>query len=527
MLQDLPRIERDGHPQPFPQQLALPRPRPRAIAPRRPGRPAPVRIPALWPLLAAAAIMLLTACDRRRPLEGENDTGKPPILELSIDKEAVTALKDTFLTVQALLVNSNHGTLAHKRIDFQARVGFISTNDSTNDSGVAQVFYYTRLKSISAAAYDTIIGSFAYEGPRGAARVYDSLVIRLVPGMQTTGDSVGSLELATSRTAVQVRGTGNNDQASVSARVFDEFGSPVRDGTPVTFRILKGPGGGELLGGGIMDTASTRSGAATVTFRAGTRIGVVEIEAASQGHSARQALLTVTSGPPEQLNVMVRKDSTVNAGNRWIMQVQAVLTDAYLNPVKDSIGVLFTLDPMRTDPSGVFIEGSAFTGNARCGDSTRVDCRRVPGSAFTTIAYRSEVVFDSLAVSAETSTGNRIIRGSLAFRAPLQKPLVRANYYGGAVFAPNPTPVDTLTIRGVLSDGFGYLVPGARLCISTDGGSVLDTCQTTGGTGEAAFRMTVTSRDQTSLDGSRTINVTLFEQSTGANGKTSFLTIFN
>jgi hypothetical protein len=326
---------------------------------------------------------------------------------------------------------------------------------------------------------------------------------------------------------VQVRGTGNNDQASISARVFDEFGAPVKDGTPVTFRLLKGPGGGEEIGGGTMDTASTRSGAATVTFRAGTRIGVVEIEAASQGHSARQALLTVTSGPPEQVNVMVRKDTTVNAGNRWIMQVQAVLTDAYLNPVKDSIGVLFTLDPMHADPSGVFIEGSAFTGNARCGDTTRVDCRRVPGSAFTTISYRSEVVFDSLAVSAETSTGNRTIRGGLAFLAPLQKPLVRANYYGGAVFAPYATPVDTLTIHGVLSDGFGYLVPGGRLCIATDGGSVLDTCQVTSASGEASFRMTVTNRDQTSLDGSRTINVTLFEQSTGANGKTSFLTIFN
>jgi hypothetical protein len=484
------------------------------------------RIRAAWPALAAAAA-LLAACDRRKPLEGETDTGKPPILELSADREAVTAAKDTFLTIRALLVNSNHGTLARKRIDFQARIGFISTHDSTNDSGLAQVYYYTRLKSLTGAADDTIIGSFAYAGPRGDDRVYDTLVLRLVPGSQASGDSVGSLELATSRTAVQVRGTGNNDQATVSARVFDEFGAPVKDGTPVSFRLLKGPGGGEALGNGATDTSSTKNGTASITFTAGTRIGVVEIEAASRGRSARQALLTVTSGPPEQLNVMVRKDTTANAGNRWIAQVQAVLTDAYLNPVKDSIGVLFSLDPLRADPASVFIQGSAFTGNRRCDDSARADCRPVPGSAFTTIAYRSEVVFDSLAVSAETSTGNRVIKGSLVFRAPLQKPVVRANYYGGAVFAPSPDPVDTLTIRGLLSDGFGYLVPGARLCIATDGGRVLDTCQITNSIGEASFRMTVTNRDQTSLDGSRTINVTLFEQTTGANGKTSFLAIFN
>ena len=482
--------------------------------------------PAALAILAACAD-LLSGCDRRRPLEGENDLGKPPILELSADREAVTAAKDTVLTISALLVNSNHQTLAGKPVEFQARLGYISSRDSTNDSGVAQVFYVTRVKGLTAAVNDTITASFAYEGPDGETQVTDKLVLRVVPGAVPSGDSVGSLVLATSRTGVQVRGTGNNDQAKVSARVFDLFGNPVKDGTPVSFRLLKGPGGGETLGNGMTDTASTQGGAATITFRAGTRVGVVEIEASSQGHTARQALLTVTSGPPEQLNIMVRKDSSVTAGNRWIMQVQAVVTDAYLNPVKDSIGVLFSLDPLKADPSSVFILGNSITGSPRCADTSIVNCRPVPGSAFTSIAYRSEVVFDSLAVSAETSTGTRIIRGGLTFRAPLQRPQLRANYYGGAVFAPGADPMDTVVIHGILNDGFGYLVPGASVCIATDGGSVLDTCVATNPSGEADFRMTVTSRDQTSLDASRVINVSLTERSTGAVGKTSFLAIFN
>ncbi len=478
----------------------------------------------------SALLMLgcLAACDRRQPITDEAGDGRPPILELTTDRQAVTAVKDTFLTIRAVLVNANHGTLANKRIDFQARVGFISTHDSTNDSGVAQVYYYTRLQGLAAAVNDTITGSFAYDGPRGATQVTDSLIIHLVPGSQTTGDSVGSLTLATSRTNVQVKGTGNNDQANVSARVYDGFGAPVKDGTRVSFRLLRGPGGGESLGGGVLDTASTQNGAATVTFRSGTRIGVVEIEATSEGHSARQSLLTVTSGPPDQLSIMVRKDSTATAGNRWLMQVQAVVTDAYLNPVKDSIGVLFTLDPKQVDSSAVFIQGSAYTGNPRCADSTRVDCKPVSGSAFTSIAYRSEVIFDSLAVMGETSTGNRVIRGSLAFVAPLQRPTVRANYYGGAVFAPPGTaPSDTVLIHGILADGLGFPIPGARLCIATDGGVAADTCQATDKTGQAGFRMTISNRDQTSLDGSRVINVSLIEQSTGAIGKTSFLAIFN
>lgn len=480
---------------------------------------------AAWVLAAIACAAMLIACDRRKPLEGEEENlGKPPILELSADVETVTGVKDTFLTVRALLVNANHGTLINRRVDFQARIGFIATHDSTNDSGVAQVFYYTRLRGLTGPAFDTLIASFDYGGGKTVA---DTMVLRLVPGAQTGGDSVGSLVLGTSRTKVQVRGTGDEDQAVISARVFDLFGNPIKDGSPVTFRLLRGPGGGESLGAGATDTASTRGGAATVTFRSGTRIGVVEIEAASQGHTVRQALLTVTSGPPERLTLMVRPDSTVMAGIRWRMEVQAQLTDAYLNPVKDSVSVLFTLDPRGVSADAVSILGSAFTGNLRCADTNDLDCRSVPGSAFTTIGYGSEVIFDTLEVAAETSTGTRVIRGRHAFRAPLQRPAVRANYYGGAVFAPSFEALDTLTIHGTLADGLGRPVPGGSLCIATDGGTVLDRCLATDSAGKAEFRMTVTNRDQTSLAASRVISVLLIEQSTGASGGTSFLAIFN
>src|SRR4051812_47350183 len=59
---------------------------------------------------AARAILLpalllfacLAACDRRQPLNDEVGDGRPPILELSTDRQAVTAVKDTFLTIRAV-----------------------------------------------------------------------------------------------------------------------------------------------------------------------------------------------------------------------------------------------------------------------------------------------------------------------------------------------------------------------------------------------------------------------------------------
>jgi hypothetical protein len=476
--------------------------------------------------LLTALPIFLAGCDGRKPVDADGNLIRPPILELSADKEAVGVGKDTTMAVRALLVNALHGTMAQRELHFTASVGFITSPATTNDSGVAQGVYYTRNRNLTAPAQDTLTVSFTYDGPDGSETVTDTLILRLIPGAPAADDVVGSIELSTSRTAVQVKGSGNTDQAVISARVFDINHARIKDGTRVGFRLLSGPGGGESLGNGITDTASTKDGVATVTFHGGTSIGVVEIQATSGSESIRQALLTVTSGPPEHINITVRKDSLQTAGNRWRMQIQASLTDAYLNPVKDSIGVLFTLEPGAIDPSAISVQGSAYTGNLRCKDTTEADCRAVPGSAFSYVTYRSEVVFDTLKLAAETSTGSRSIRSVLAFRAPLQNAAVKADYFGGAVFAPSDMPMDTLVIQGALQDGFGYGVPRAKLCIFTDGGVPLDTCLATDAEGKAAFRMTVTSRDQTSLNPFRVINVRLVEQSTGAEGATSFMAIF-
>ncbi|MEO7957244.1 MAG: hypothetical protein ABIW76_11205, partial [Fibrobacteria bacterium] len=329
----------------------------------------PLFRPAL-PSLLMALPFFLAGCDARKPIDSDGNLVRPPILELSADKEAVGVGKDTTLAVRALLVNALHGTMSQREVHFTASVGFITSPAITNDSGVAHGVYYTRSRNLTAPSTDTLTVSFTYDGPDGNATVTDKLILRLIPGAPAADNVVGSIELSTSRTAVQVKGSGNTDQAVISARVFDINHARIKDGTRVGFRILSGPGGGESLGAGITDTASTKDGVATATFHGGTSIGVVEIQATSGSESIRQALLTVTSGPPEHINITVRKDSLLTAGNRWRMQIQAALTDAYLNPVKDSISVLFSLDAGAIDPSAISVQGSAYTGNLRCKDTT-------------------------------------------------------------------------------------------------------------------------------------------------------------
>ncbi|HKP96845.1 MAG TPA: hypothetical protein VJ385_13890 [Fibrobacteria bacterium] len=488
-----------------------------------------VPFPAALPLSAGllpSIGLLLSACDTRKPIDTDDSLIRPPILELMADKEAIGVDNDTSLAVRALLVNAFHGTLGQRDIEFTARIGFIVSKATTNDSGIASVLYYTRNRNLAATAHDTLTASFTYDGPDGGNRVTDTLVLRLIPGAPAQADVVGSIELSTSRTAVQVKGSGTTDQAVISARVFDINRARVKDGTKVTFRILSGPGGGETLGNGATDTASTKDGTASVTFHGGTSIGVVEIQASSGGQSIKQSLFTVTSGPPEHIDITVRPDSLATAGNRWRVEVQAALTDAYLNPVKDSIGVLFSLGAGIVDPSAVSVQGSGFTGNLRCKDTTQAACKAVFGSAFSYVSYRSDVVYDTLTLNAETSTGNRPIRTTISFQAPLQKPGVKVEYVGGALKISNSEYSDSTQLVGTLTDGFGYLVPGATLCISATSGEAPAPCQVTDINGKAYFKVIVDRVDNTELNGVKPITVTLTESRSGALGTTSFTVIF-
>ncbi len=468
--------------------------------------------------LSASMIFTLIACDTRPPLDAQ-DLSRPPILELSVASQSLLSDKDTFLVVKATLVTAAHGTLSGKGLSFTAQIGYVNALATTNDSGQATIFYYNRPQNLSVERSDTVVGTFKYGD---GEYIRDTLEIRLLPGKATTGEAVGSVELSTSRTGVQVKGTGNNDQAIIRAHVFDINRIAVRDGTPVTFTIVRGPGGGEVLTGASQtEVATTQKGIASVTFHSGTAIGVVEIQAASGGQNTRQALLTVTSGPPQHINIVARQDSANPAGNRWRMIVQAQLTDAYLNPVKDSLGVLFSVKPKRSDLGAVSIAGSGFTGNKLC-----EECDSVPGSAFTSVTYRSEAVFDTLVVTAETSTPAGLLTGSQPFQLPLQRPVLRANYYGGSVYAPSIEPEDTLQIHGDLLDGFGWKVVGAKICMASDGGTLLNQCQITDALGHVTFDMTVTSRDQVTVAASRIINIKLVEQSTGAGAITTFTAVF-
>jgi hypothetical protein len=485
-----------------------------------------------WPgfafRLAAASLAALSfiACDTRKPIDADGNLIRPPILELSAEKEAVGVDKDTSMAVRVRLVNALHGTLSLREIRFTAKIGFIASADTTNDSGVAQVLYYTRNRGLTEASQDTLTATFSYANEDGEHSVSDTLILRLIPGAASGEGRVGSIELSTSRTSVQVKGSGNTDQSIISARVFDLNHAASKDGTKVTFQLLSGPGGGETLGAGATDTASTKDGVARVTFHGGTAVGVVEILASSGSESIKQALLTVTSGPPEHVDITVLPDSLVTDGKRWRLEVQAAITDAYLNPVKDSISVVFSLAAKHAGASSLSILGSGFTGNSRCKDTAQPFCKRVLGSAFSTISYRSEVIYDTLIVTAETKTGSLPIRANLTFLAPLQKAVVKANYFGGGVKLAAYSGVDTVEIVGALADGFGYAIPAGRLCISTDGGEVEVPCKATDAGGFAYFSVIVDTRDQTSLNKFKPITATLTEPASGANDLTTFTVIF-
>jgi hypothetical protein len=137
-----------------------------------------------------------------------------------------------------------------------------------------------------------------------------------------------TVSLTVSTTTLPVNGT-----AQVIATVIEQAGTPVHNGTMVTFT-------GSL---GTFDPpeAPTKNGKAVTTFRAGTQSGTAQIGAVSGAARADEIEVKIGGAAAEQ--VVVRSEPTSVPVTGGTAQVIAVVTDASGNPLQGA-PVVFTAD---------------------------------------------------------------------------------------------------------------------------------------------------------------------------------------
>jgi hypothetical protein len=127
------------------------------------------------------------------------------------------------------------------------------------------------------------------------------------------------------------------------------------------------------------------NGHAIVSINSGTEAGIVRVRAYtydSEGEliSAEKSNIVVHAGPPNSAEFTISgHDTGIDmSGGIWRIQVAAMISDCWGNPVAEGTAAYFSLPE---DPSYASIEADAYVGNENVeGDS-------LPGTAYTFLEY--------------------------------------------------------------------------------------------------------------------------------------------
>ncbi|SYZ72925.1 exported hypothetical protein [Candidatus Zixiibacteriota bacterium] len=215
-------------------------------------------------------------------------------------------------------------------------IGFIpSTAVTSGGTGQAVVNYTSGTEAVSVYIRATV------DDPSVSGNAETS--VQLTPNA-----SIASISMMAQDIHMAVKSTGGIENSAIYATGYDANGNPVPEGLQISFIITDGPGGGEHLGvsGYGPYVASTNAmGVAKCPIASGTISGTVRIRAYSDTVLSNATQIMVHAGPPAHIIVGAEACNVQYWG--WInkkVQVTAVASDIYHNPVADSTAIYFSCD---------------------------------------------------------------------------------------------------------------------------------------------------------------------------------------
>ncbi|RMF07230.1 MAG: hypothetical protein D6762_08005 [Candidatus Neomarinimicrobiota bacterium] len=324
---------------------------------------------------------------------GETDVWPYRII-LSTDTDVIQLDNGaTKAQITARLLNRANRPLPNLEIAFNASLGFIAESAITDSTG-SVVTDFTDLGNPEDVGISTI--QVAFDHPSFGS-VSDSLLISIEdPSFSGTP---AYIEIPPSNpNRIMVVGGGGRESTTIKAEVYDENGVLVDSPTLVTFTLGPNvPEGANLNNAGISDTAYTVNGVASVSLNSGTRPGPVRVTASvelSDGSTitaTRDNQAIIVTGPAYYIFPDTDPTSLEPiGGGMYRMEVAAMVYDLWFNPVADTTGVYWTLEPSPLDSDSIlqaFVEGVSFTGNENLSGQT------YSGVAFSTVVYPSRDIF--------------------------------------------------------------------------------------------------------------------------------------
>jgi len=241
--------------------------------------------------------------------------------------------------------------------------GSIPAEVVADENGVAS-FYLIYPKSQAVWIVAEITGSTMVLGSESRSKSQFTLPYLILPDADECllpdspyNNSQPTLEIVLTATPDEVYPDGGISTSSIRAQVT-QLGSPVADGTPVSFAIISGLGG---IGGttSTETTATTTAGQASVIYYSGDRPGDVTINAILLDGTSATVDLKLTRGAGEPFVIALSAEPTELAADGGTSKsiVRADVQDSESYPVADGTTITFAI----IEGTGAFATGSSET----------------------------------------------------------------------------------------------------------------------------------------------------------------------
>jgi hypothetical protein len=346
------------------------------------------------------------------------------------------------LPVSVKLINAeSKQPLSGQTVEFYTTLGTIDKTSVTDTEGKASV----SLKSGNTAGTVTVLATTLYQGQRVSAEKKFTFI----------NSGPDSVNLTLDANIVAVGG----GSSRLIALVKDSNGNPVPD-VLVSFKILKGPAGGEFVQ--PISATTGPSGIASTYLYSGqlpSTFEDVQVQAQVGSVSSNVAKLTI-AGAPETIKpsypTVIALDKIDNGNGTFTLPISASVLDINSNFVVDGTTVYFKIDP----PEGVVLSPA----------------KTVNSVAVSQITYPATSA--GIAVELTASSGGK--EGKI--RIPLPGFTVS---YLSVTATPKSIVADgksTCEIRATLFDNTGsskFVPDGTTVSFTTDGGTLSPIVSTT------------------------------------------------
>jgi hypothetical protein len=342
-------------------------------------------------------------------------------------------------------------------------------------NGIAQSIYL-----VGSLTGDDNVTAFAPNpgNPADTIRTLHPIVFRCLSAEATT------MDLVAGQTNIEAGG----QSAQIFATLQDAYGNHLSEGYNVAFDITVAPG---TPGNGEerpsfdsqflvehVTVPTNINGQAIVQLYSGTQSGSVSIRACTVPSDEdsiyvcnEKSLVTISSGPPQFINITQANEGELIGGSARFVQVAAIVTDTFANKVDSGTAVYFSLDP----PDVAEIEGSSCT---EC--TTDYHPETTPGLAPTRIIYGCYSTFDTVRVIAMSAgRSEQIVEYSPWFALPIYQGEITLTAMPGNLWTdldvcncsggPNNNCRDTSDITATLVDGGGCPIRGGVIIFSVGG----------------------------------------------------------